>query len=493
MEIIICLLFSFAPLANLPPNSYIYEEVDALKTGGIITSSIPTSRPWLWREAKGYYEETEGKGTKHGRLRLALRNLKREFSNPPKPCLRYRFEEGEIAHNWFSRVRHDTGNTAFSLGTTFNNGWEERFALHTRMEFSVYRKKVADIIDSAGKHIPGLPVHSWMGIASMVIDEASFNFKIPWLILNIGRGALFFGPSNENSVILSHSAPSLDMIRLSGTYRRFKLLSFTSALSRWGRFLRFLSGQRLEWSPFNSLRFGTTLFACHSPDSAQTKSFFGLVNPLIPLYFEVANSGHDDNLLVGGDLVLYLPLTKLYGQLLLDNFEFVPKKSVPPERRPPNCYGVNLGIYRLLPLDCDFLAEWTLISPYTYYHRIYHIAFTHYGVPLGDPLGPDARRLHLKLGFYPQGLFGLSLKWTRVERGEFNEGDYQKRTWEEGEIGNPPFSLQSKTNLYLLGFKAYPLPLCQISFDFGIASEERRNPEAKEKKPVFFLKLAYRY
>ncbi len=490
MEMMIYLLFCFSPLGNIPANSYIYGEIDVLKTGGYISSSIPTSRPWLWREGKGYFAEVKREDG-HGRLRIALRNLRREFVNPSPSLLRYRFEEGEIGQDWFGRIRHDTSNTAFSIGSSFNNGWEERFAIYSRMEFSLYRKKVFDIFDSAGWHIPGLSVHSWMKRASLVIDEAYLNFQIPWFILNIGRGHLFFGPSNDNSVILSHYAPSLDMIRLSGSYRRFKLLAFTSGLSRWGRFNRFLSGQRFEWAPFNSFRFGTNLFVCHSPDSAQTKSFFGLINPLILLYFEEANSGHDDNLLVGWDGVCYLPKTKIYGELLLDNFEFLRKGSLPPELQPPNSYGVNLGIYRLLPLDFDFLLEYTLIAPYTYYHRIYHLQYTNYGVPLGDPLGPDARRLFLTLGFYPKGLFEISLKWTQVKRGEYNESDYQKRTWEQGEIGNPPFSLQSETNLYLIGFRAYPLPLLRTNFDFGMAQEETRGQ--RERKPVFFLEFEYRY
>ena len=445
--LLLLVVFSFSiasPLENIRTDSWVYDYIDYLKTAGLIRTVPATSKPWTRLEAAILVKEALSYITDEPKPPTAtfLSRLIQEFSEElaeighradtkRNPLLRLKFPEligsdtMKISVDLFSRAQADTQNQSASFGVVFGTGYDKRIALFDRFEYRMYRETLVDIRDSAGTHVPGTRVHSWMNIATLQIEQAYFNFKIPWFILGLGRDKLSFGPGKRKSVMLSDSAPALDMIQLKGNYRNLKLLGFTAALSGWGEKHRFLSGQRIEVSLFSRLRLGSALFVVHSPDSSQTKSFFGLINPLLLLYFEEANSGHDDNFLVGWDFVYYLPRTQVYGQLFLDNWEQLSERV----KTYPNSYCLKLGLYTLpIPLF-DFCAEYNKITPYTYYHRIFHIAYNQYDVPLGNPLGPDADEIYLKTTFYPVTWLYPSFALSYTRRGDRNRGDFKFKAW----------------------------------------------------------------
>jgi len=465
--LVIALSLHPAPLENIPTESWVYDYIDYLKTSCLIQTVPATSKPWTRKETALIVKEALDKYPLGGprpaqdflfqlarELSDELKALNYESKSNRSPLLSLKiadkFGEERLAleNDWFGKIQVDTSNKSLSIGTVLKTG-HDRLAIYDRFEFTLYQETIPDISDSAGTHVPGFSVHSWMNIGTFVIKNAYLNYKIPWFTLQLGRDKLSFGPGKRKSMMLSDSAPALDAIQLKGDFRNLKYLAFTAALSNWGEKLRFLSGQRLELSLFNRMRFGGSMFVVHSPCSSQTKSFFGLINPLIPLYFEEANSGHDDNFLVGWDIVGYFPKTQVYGQLFLDNWEPLPSRR----QKFPNSYCLKLGFYAVPIPWFDLCAEYNKITYYTYYHRIYHIAYTHYEVPLGNPLGPDADDTYCRLNFYPVRFLYPSFQINLKRRGERNRGDFKNKAY-----SNPDSTPVSKV---------FPTGIVESTLSFG--------------------------
>ena len=444
----ICALLSANPLENIRTDSWVYEAIDHLKLAGLIQTVPSPSRPWTVGYATNLVAEANSSpraATVGGVAAWWLKRLQGEFNllppsatcevrTPPyprwSPLLRVPMDPGAIEIDFFDRVRADSANQSLSLGAVFHTTGSDRIVLHNRMEFTGFARKLVDAPDSAWLiRVPGTREHSWMGRALFEIPEAYMKFRIPWLDLELGRDFLYWGPGYRNSVMLSNTAPSLDQVQLTGTWSRFKLSYFTAALSPWKSYHRFVSGQRLEVNFWNRLMLGGAMLTGYSPDSAQTKTLYGYLNPLIPIYFELANSGHDDNFAAGADATLYLPSIKLYAQLLLDNYEFTWKWDTIDNRIPPNAYGLQFGLLATPLPGFDFRAEYAKVTEYTYHHRIFQTALLQYDVPLGHALGPDADELFARLTWYPLswGTVGIAASLTR--RGDRNRGDYIHKTW----------------------------------------------------------------
>jgi hypothetical protein len=213
-------------------------------------------------------------------------------------------------------------------------------------------------------------------------------------------------------------------------------------------------------------------------DSLQTKSFWGYLNPLIANYMEMHESGHDDNLLVGFDFVTYIKQSKIYGQLMIDNFEFNKRPT-----RPPNCYGLTLGTY--LPINQFALrAEYSKITRYTYYHRILHTAYTSYSVPLGHSLGPDADELFLRFEYYPINKLRLDFVASLTRHGDGNHGSLDNKTWVDGKVRPATFPSEPVEKITLVGPEIYFQPRFDLTIQAGVYYNNN-------KKLNSFLKLEY--
>ncbi len=428
-----CLLTSAqGGLENIPTDSRLYEDIDLLKASGLISTLPSTSRPWTRKELLRLFLEADS-NSKFQNLNLAQRGalarLRWEFGEElqtdrrRKPAFSFHLDEGAIRADLFSRVRLNREKQRLGIGTVLNNRPNDRFFFYERIEMSLLNPAEERVFDSSGCHNPNVRVIAWRDRVLFEMERAYFGWKLPSLRLEIGRDEFFWGPGYLSSVMLSDNAPALDHIQFLLAGRNLKFISFTAMLSRWNERHRFLSAQRLEVALFNRLTLGGAMFNVYTYESAQ--DFSGMLNPLLPLYFSVANSGHGDNLLVGWDGVLYLPQTKIYGQFLIDNYEFNSRRSA------PNCVGLQAGLFLVPQAPVDFRLEYTLVTAFTYYHRLRDIMFENYSVPLGHEIGPDADRLWARLRITPGKHFNASLftSWTR--RGYYNRGDYERKCFDE--------------------------------------------------------------
>jgi hypothetical protein len=445
--LLVIIALAAGSIATIPTDSWIYDDIVLLKTSALVSAPLSSSRPWTRAEAERLVREADSiaRSRRPGLpQRAALERLRTEFGvglpgvdfrhGPRRPLVSLPVPTGadsRLDADLFSRAgfRHGDGNRGSgSVGAVLMNRPGDRFAFYERAEFTVFRPDSADIIDSAGEHVPGSRVHSWMELATLEIEHAYLAFRLPWqLRLEVGRDEFCWGPGRVSQVMLSDHAPALDHIQLGASYRSFRFLAFSASLSRWGEKHRFLSAQRVEVSFWDRLTLGGALMNVYSWDSLQTRSFFGMMNPLVPIYLEVANSGHGDNFLVGWDAVYYLPGARLYGQLFLDNYEFLKRES-----SPPNAVAWQVGGEWAPNLPVSVAAEYSRIAPFTYYHRVHHVMYEHYGVVLGHEIGPDADRFDVRLGVVPLTGFALGAGGSLVRRGYYNRGNYERKCWYGG-------------------------------------------------------------
>jgi hypothetical protein len=440
-----------------------------------------------------------------------LRRLVAEFADeltPPPSTASYRSfghivripvdSQRSVQMDFFNRVRVDTGNPNASVGAILNTSGDDHFAAYNRMEFFVFRNLLVNENDSAWtEHVPGYRDDRGRDNVLFDIPEGYLQFKIPWMNLEVGRDYAYWGPGYTSSVMLSDNAPSLDQVRLTAQFSQVKLTAFTAALSPYRDWQRFVSGQRIEVNFWNHVVAGAGLFVVSCPDSAETKDFFSLINPLIPLYPEIVNAGDPGNLLAGGDIAAYLPHVKLYGQLNIDNYEFRSEslKKIEPYR-PPDAYGLQGGLLAT-PLPClGVRYEYTKVTAYTYYHLIRQIAYTNYDVPLGASIGPDADNHFAEIDWYGSRWGYVSLVGQITRRGDHNRGDWTNRTFTDApEVSQFPTGTVEHT--YSLGPQVVIDPFAWLKLTAGTAWYRITNVAGNEGQTrqglSFSLDLEHRY
>jgi hypothetical protein len=464
------------PLENVPTGSWVYGSVDMLKTAGLIRSVPSASRPWTRAYAARLVKEAcesacplvrDSSGVRlpdlrqfprrSGSVEYHLGRLAGEFAEElgqamtaerlqrARPLFRIPADSTVVfGVDPSVRLRGDTSNQTATLGLALNTVTGGNLAWYDRVDITVFRKPLRSIVDSGGiRHVPGMrddlsqiitPGDTENHHVLISVPEAYLRFAPSWLELQVGRDYAWWGPSFRDPVMLSNHAPSFDGYRLGASFNRFKFTSITALLSPWRERHRLLSAQRLEVNFWQRLVVAFALFSVYSPDSARTKELGGYLFPLLPLYPTMANNDWIDNALVGADFALFLPHVKLYGQVMVDDFNSFPWRVDWSDTLAggPNCTAGQVGILADLAARAALRYEYTAISHYTYYHRHWFLAYTSYDVPLGNALGPDADQHNARLDLFPSPWGYVSLLGSLTRRGSLNRGDYRNLTWDNG-------------------------------------------------------------
>jgi len=456
-----------ANIENIPTDSWIYEDLDLLKVSGLIVSMPQTSRPWTRGEAAALVREADSLSNSVPLLPAqlgALERLRQEFGfelrqGPGKrPLVAIPVSEvkdGFVYGDLFSRlsaIQERSNDSLYfpvpyrmrqtgSLGAVIGNRPGDRFVFYERGEVTFYQPFQGDTWDSSGLHLPQARASAFHDLLAFEIEHAYLAFKVPWVRLEFGRDRLFWGPGYISSVLLADHAPSLDLGQIAAVFRNFKFIGFTSYLSRWNYIHRFLSAQRVEFSVLGRATLGMAMMNVYSWDSLLLAPIAGFANPLLPGYIEAANTHHTSNLLVGFDGVVYLPRTKVYAQVNFDNYEFNTL------RKAPNAVAGQAGVRTVLAVPVDFLGEYSRIAAFTYYHRIHHIMFENWQVPLGHRLGPDADQLYLRVRYLPSRSLKLGLWADYTRRGYYNRGDFLRKSFFEHEPLPEEFPARGRDSL----------------------------------------------
>jgi hypothetical protein len=429
-------LAAAAGIEGVPTDSRLYDDFDLLKTSGLIHSMPATSRPWTRGECvRLLLEARDVNPASLGQTQLAaLRRLEFEFGSelPALPARRplvripvSDLEMGAARCDFFSRFGATPDTQHLSLGAVIDNRPDDNFVFYERFELTEWNPKIDLTLlvpDSSGSHVPGTRVLPNRYLGVLETELAYLAFRIPWLRLELGRDKFVWGPGYTGSVMLDDNAPALDHIQLCASYRNFKFTSFTSLLSRWGVKPRWLAAQRVELSLWNRLTLGGAMMSVTSWDELQPQQLGGLVNPLIPVLLSEANSDFEGNSFAGLDAVYYLPRTKLYGQIFIDDYNT--------DHVSPVAAGVQVGAYVVPDLPVEARLEYTGITAFTYYHRLHSIMYENFLTTMAHPLGPDADQLFATLNVTPSHWLKVIIAADYTRRGYYNRGDADRMSYD---------------------------------------------------------------
>ena len=159
------------------------------------------------------------------------------------------------------------------------------------------------------------------------------------------------------------------------------------------------------------------------------------LNPII-FYRSIEQAlGSPDNAFIGFDFKVNIPKhVQIYGQLLLDEFNFKKEFSTPgkskiyslfhPRKWWGNKFAAQLGIKYIDAFGVDHLdlqLEANIARPYTYSHYDTITSWTHYNQPLAHPLGANFKELIFQVKYQPLQKLFLSSRFIYANKGEDND------------------------------------------------------------------------
>lgn len=159
------------------------------------------------------------------------------------------------------------------------------------------------------------------------------------------------------------------------------------------------------------------------------------LNPII-FYRSIEQAlGSPDNAFIGFDFKVNIPKhVQIYGQLLLDEFNFKKEFSTPgkskvyslfhPRKWWGNKFAAQLGIKYIDAFGVDHLdlqLEANMARPYTYSHYDTITSWTHYNQPLAHPLGANFKELIFQVNYQPLQKLFLSSRFIYTNKGEDND------------------------------------------------------------------------
>ncbi len=275
--------------------------------------------------------------------------------------------------------------------------------------------------------------------------------------LLMGRQALKWGPSPGVSLLLGDNPPSFDQLQWGFKFGRLRFLSFSTSLDDLGGAHRYLSAHRIELRPKRGLNLGLSEVVVYGGKGRQPELCY--LNPLTIYYGEQFNHRKDDNILLGGDLSWYFPGGRVYGELLVDDFQYDFHSE-------PQQIGINGGLDLVRAAGVWLNLEYTRVNNWVYGQNRPWNRYTYRGKVIGWEVGPDADQLSATL-LYPLG----SHLWTRFTLRVRRKG--------EGRVDKPqntvvpwPKSFPSgvvEKNLLVGGEIGYlPRPPLWLMFGFGV-------------------------
>jgi hypothetical protein len=292
------------------------------------------------------------------------------------------------------------------------------------------RQKQADVLAS--------PVES-VQLKGQSTDFREGVFQLAWgngwLRLDVGKGAVDWGPGRTGNLLLTNHAPTYGMFRLQTGYKKVRYTHLAGSLqAREGLydttrrvvdndhvriFLRKkrLAAHRLE------VDFSKVTVGVHESVIYGDRGFEPLY--VMPVTFFVAVQNHlenRDNLAMGID-ASWRPAygVELYGAWFFDDLAKLSPSAF------SNKFGLQAGLFWVDPLgvnDVDVRAEYVRLEPFVYSHNFAINTYENYAALLGHSLGPNADLWHLKVTHRLSASMTLSALFERERQGEnFTETD----------------------------------------------------------------------
>lgn len=236
------------------------------------------------------------------------------------------------------------------------------------------------------------------------------------------------------------------------------------------------------------------------------------LNPII-FYRSIEQAlGSPDNAFIGFDYKINIPKhVQLYGQLLLDEFNFQKEFSTPgksklyslfhPRKWWGNKFAAQFGIKYIDAFGVDHLDlqfEANIARPYTYSHYDTITSWTHYNQPLAHPLGANFKELIFQVKYQPMQKFYLSSRFIYDNKGEDNDttnwGGNPMKVYGtfEREYGNTTGQGVNAKTFYVDLVATYE-PWHNIFVDFTYVYRKKKSEDVARNMQTHFLNLSLRW
>ena len=254
------------------------------------------------------------------------------------------------------------------------------------------------ILDEQRAKNPLYTGKKWRGLAGDV-EQAFIWYQNGGFNLQAGRFASFWG--GRHSLILGPNtvmdgfAYSFRWGRLALSYRLSKLDGLSPERNSSDAFdNRYLAGHRIDLHLSDRFRIGLSEMVVFGGPGRQIE--FAYLNPILFFHGSQLNSNSDDNTLIAVDFD-YKPMNRLrvYGQLLVDDFQIEKKKQSDQE---PDEYGLIAGFCAADLADgWDLKAEYSRVTNRTFNQPLPRNRYLYEGRPIGAVSGNDYDLLSVTL------------------------------------------------------------------------------------------------
>lgn len=313
----------------------------------------------------------------------------------------------------------------------------------------------------------------WRGFAGEV-ENAFLFYGGHRIEIMAGRFSSNWGPESK-SLILSSTARPMDAL---------------SVRLKWGRLFfasQFGQLQRLS-SPDSMDTFDNRYFSAHRLDIRLSNNFnLGLfesiiyggkgrnfeisyINPLMFFHSVQLNDNVDDNTLFGADFAFFIQNRhKIYGQLLVDDFQIDHKKSSDNE---PNEIAILLGFHSLHIFDFfDLKGEYLRIDNRVYNQFLSRNRYANRGELIGNDFGPDGDRWSLiaEKWFQTENRVSLNVSYQRKGSGKYNDKWSAPWLFSGADYDEPfPTGVVEKKFATEFGFEGYPNKYIFVDSKVGV-------------------------
>jgi len=401
-------------------DSWVYPYLEELHTAGLFTGLHKDMKPYskkdlvsCLREIRSSMEKGELKPDQEKMWLIEKLEQKFKYELEDWSCNEDRIRYG-IDPSLYLYQENDSASVRFKMKLEGGIKLGDKFLLRHRA-----------IIDNQPDRQTDYLARKWKRSLVGMTDEAYGLADLKYLKLLVGREPLVWGPSLRDNLLLSGHFPALDMVRLQSQIGSFRLVCFATILdpfeiSKDSTAKRYFSGHRINWKSNFGLELGLSEVVVYGGTSRTIEPYY--LNPLLSYYAEQFNNGHDDNPLWGMDFDFVFKSKELYGELLLDDFQYDLESE-------PNQIGYKLGFnwYRPFTLTKTFLnLEYTRINRWVYGQNVQWNIYTYHKVGMGSFLGPDADDIFVKLSRHLGRDFFLSLSAEYKRKGQGRIDEPQK-------------------------------------------------------------------
>ena len=250
-----------------------------------------------------------------------------------------------------------------------------------------------------------------------------------WFDLDFGKGTMAWGPGRTGGLFLGATVPPFAMARLRASYGRVRFvhavcllkarpglvdntISASGAVTTGKLRSKHMTVHRLEVSLPKTLRLGLqegVVYGDRGPE-------FIYLPPASVLLAAQTYLGDRDNTVIGVDLSARPARNlKVYACLFLDDLVKLSPGAFANKR------ATQVGFLWVDPLglrDSDLEMEYVRLDPYVYTHHLHINTYEHVDSILGYPLGPNADRIHVRIGHAFSPSVRLAITAGRERQGE---------------------------------------------------------------------------